>query len=42
MQNDILRGMLGVRRVDRISNVREGVNEFVSENILRWNGYVIV
>ena len=48
VQMDNLRGMLGVKRIDRmrnerireLCNVRKGVDEIIDENVLRWYGHV--
>src|SRR5678816_3422023 len=48
VQMDNLRGMLGVRRIDKMRNesirelcgVKKGVNERINENMLRWFGHV--
>lgn len=48
VQMDNLRGMLGIKRVDKIRNekikevygIKKGVNEVITENILRWYGHV--
>ena len=45
---DNLRGILGVRRIDKMRNehirglcgVKKGVNEKINENILRWFGHM--
>ena len=48
MQMDNLRGLLGIRRMDKVQNARirrlcgvtKGVNQKIDEGILRWFGYV--
>ena len=48
VQMDNLRGLLGIRRIDRTQNawirefcgVRKGVNERIDEGILRWFGHM--
>ena len=48
VQMDNLRGMLGVRRIDKMMNehirdlcgVKNGVNERTKESMLRWFGHV--
>jgi hypothetical protein len=48
VQMDNLRGILGVRRIDKMRNehirelcgVKKGVNEKINENILRWFGHM--
>ena len=48
VQMDNLRGLLGIRRIDRTQNawirelcgVRKGVNERIDEGVLRWFGHM--
>ena len=48
VQMDNLRGLLGIRRMDRVPNARirelcgvmKGVNEKIDEGVLRWFGHV--
>ena len=48
IQMDNLRGMLGIRRIDRVPNARinelcrvtRGVEEKIHEGVLRWFGHV--
>ena len=45
---DNLRGLLGIRRMDRVPNalirqlcgVAKGVNERIYETVLRWSGHI--
>ena len=48
VQMDNLRGLVGIRKMDKVSNVRlrelyevtKGVNERIDEGALRWFGHV--
>ena len=48
VQRDNLRGLLGIRRRDKVSNARimqlcgvtKGVDEKIDESVLRWFGHV--
>ena len=48
VQMDNVRGMLGIKRLDKVRNekirevygIRKGVNEVITENLLRWYGHV--
>ena len=48
VQMDNLRGMLGIRRIDKVRNecirevygIEKGLNEVITENILRWYGHM--
>ena len=48
VQKDNLRGLLGIRRMDRVPNarirelcgVRNGIDEKIDERVLRWFGHV--
>ena len=48
VQIDSLRGLLGVRRMDRVTNPRikelcgvtKGVHEKIDESVLRWLGHI--
>ena len=47
VQIDNLRGLLGIRRMDRVSNaqirnfcaVKKGLDERIDEGVLRWRGW---
>ena len=48
VQMDIIRGLLGIRRMDKVPNARirqlrgvtKGADEKIDESVLRWFGYV--
>src|SRR5678815_1535115 len=50
VQMENLRGMLGVRRIDKMSNerirelcgVKKGINERINESMLRWFGHCLL